>query len=275
MASCVPFRPLEGEPIRLVRHVLRWIVLGTIVGVLAGLSSAALLTTLTWATDRRVANPWLLYLLPLGVCHRTRLSLPGPSRRDGQCRVGVRAGQCGLHPTRAHSPTSACGHRCLVAGTAIDRWSGGDRADTRRRQPRIPRALAAPRRARHCRWNGNHRRRVRAQVGLHSGHRRGGLPRRRGDAVVRDRCDPGGDDGAGPRGSDSVAGGDWVRRRVRRGCQHSLGVHGDGGRVVRGRGGHPVCDRTCDVVRLFVPRRDLPHPTGRRSEGSGHAGRSI
>ncbi len=61
-----PRSPLEGEPIRLVRYVLRWTVLGTIVGVLAGLSSAALLTTLTWATDRRVASPWLLYLLPLG-----------------------------------------------------------------------------------------------------------------------------------------------------------------------------------------------------------------
>jgi H+/Cl- antiporter ClcA len=46
--------------------VLRWIVLGTIVGVLAGLSSAAFLETLTWATDRRLAAPWLLYLLPLG-----------------------------------------------------------------------------------------------------------------------------------------------------------------------------------------------------------------
>lgn len=58
--------PLVGEPIRLLRRVLRWIALGAIAGVLAGLSSAAFLETLTWVTDRRVANPWLLYLLPLG-----------------------------------------------------------------------------------------------------------------------------------------------------------------------------------------------------------------
>ncbi|MBL8163433.1 MAG: chloride channel protein [Anaerolineae bacterium] len=38
--------------------------LGGLVGVLAGISSAAFLLALDWATQTRVANPWLLYLLP-------------------------------------------------------------------------------------------------------------------------------------------------------------------------------------------------------------------
>jgi len=45
--------------------VARWVVLGSIVGVLAGLSSAAFLAMLDWVTDTRVDQPWLLWLLPL------------------------------------------------------------------------------------------------------------------------------------------------------------------------------------------------------------------
>ena len=44
---------------------LRWIALGSIVGVLAGLSSAAFLELLDWVTDTRIEQPWLLWLLPL------------------------------------------------------------------------------------------------------------------------------------------------------------------------------------------------------------------
>ena len=51
---------------RLVAHLLRWIVLGAVVGVLAGLSSAAFLQTLTWATNLRLDHGWLLFLLPVG-----------------------------------------------------------------------------------------------------------------------------------------------------------------------------------------------------------------
>jgi len=43
---------------------LRWIVIGVVVGVIAGLASAALLVTLTWATDTRLDHGWLLWLLP-------------------------------------------------------------------------------------------------------------------------------------------------------------------------------------------------------------------
>ena len=45
-------------------HLLRWIVLGAASGVLAGLSSAAFLEVLNWATGRRLEHGWLLYLLP-------------------------------------------------------------------------------------------------------------------------------------------------------------------------------------------------------------------
>jgi len=50
---------------RLVVVLLRWILLGGLVGVLAGLSSAAFLVSLEWATDTFDSTPWLLYLLPL------------------------------------------------------------------------------------------------------------------------------------------------------------------------------------------------------------------
>lgn len=46
------------------RHIGRWIVVGSVVGVLAGLSSAAFLTSLDWATRTRSDLPWLLWLLP-------------------------------------------------------------------------------------------------------------------------------------------------------------------------------------------------------------------
>lgn len=55
-----------AEQFRLVVHLLRWILLGAVVGVLAGLSSAAFLQTLTWATDLRLDHGWLIFLLPLG-----------------------------------------------------------------------------------------------------------------------------------------------------------------------------------------------------------------
>jgi H+/Cl- antiporter ClcA len=46
-------------------HLVRWVGLGAVVGVLAGVSSWALLKALVWATDLRLADPWLLFLLPL------------------------------------------------------------------------------------------------------------------------------------------------------------------------------------------------------------------
>lgn len=59
-------RDVSSEQVRLVGHLLRWVVLGSIVGVLAGLSSAAFLEALDWATEQRVEHRWLLALLPAG-----------------------------------------------------------------------------------------------------------------------------------------------------------------------------------------------------------------
>ncbi len=46
-------------------YLLKWIALGTIVGVIAGLGSAAFLRALDWATRTRQAHGWLLFGLPL------------------------------------------------------------------------------------------------------------------------------------------------------------------------------------------------------------------
>ncbi len=45
--------------------LVKWIVLGSVVGVLSGTASALFLVTLNWATTVRTANPYLLFLLPL------------------------------------------------------------------------------------------------------------------------------------------------------------------------------------------------------------------
>ncbi len=50
---------------QLIAHLVKWIGLGSVVGVLAGFSSAAFLVTLDWVTDIRLTHPWLLWLLPL------------------------------------------------------------------------------------------------------------------------------------------------------------------------------------------------------------------
>ncbi len=54
-----------GEQGRLIAHLLKWIVLGTVVGVLAGAASTRFLVSLDWATNARDAHPWLLFGLPL------------------------------------------------------------------------------------------------------------------------------------------------------------------------------------------------------------------
>ena len=54
---------------RLVLHLLRWVALGSVVGVLAGLSSAAFLWALDLATAAFDEHPGLLYGLPVaGLC---------------------------------------------------------------------------------------------------------------------------------------------------------------------------------------------------------------
>jgi H+/Cl- antiporter ClcA/PII-like signaling protein len=56
------------EQVRTGRYLLKWTVLGSVVGLLAGTASALFLLSLQWATEERIAVPWLLYLLPVGGC---------------------------------------------------------------------------------------------------------------------------------------------------------------------------------------------------------------
>lgn len=49
----------------LAKYLLRWLVFGSAVGALAGLSSGGFLLSLEWATETRLAHSWLLFLLPV------------------------------------------------------------------------------------------------------------------------------------------------------------------------------------------------------------------
>lgn len=53
-----------GEHALLLLSVLKWLLLGGVVGVLSGTASAAFLAALEWVTSTRMAHPWLLFLLP-------------------------------------------------------------------------------------------------------------------------------------------------------------------------------------------------------------------
>src|SRR5260370_36393879 len=57
-----------GEQVRITRYLLKWAALSASVGVLGGSASALFLVSLDYATAARLAQPWLLYLLPLGGC---------------------------------------------------------------------------------------------------------------------------------------------------------------------------------------------------------------
>jgi H+/Cl- antiporter ClcA len=59
----IGFDPLEQ--VQLIAHMLRWVALGSLVGVLAGLASTVFLMSLDWATETFDEQGWLLYLLPL------------------------------------------------------------------------------------------------------------------------------------------------------------------------------------------------------------------
>ena len=53
------------EPLSRAIHVVRWVALAVVVGTISGLLSAAFIESLNWATDTRVDNTWLVWLLPL------------------------------------------------------------------------------------------------------------------------------------------------------------------------------------------------------------------
>ncbi len=54
-----------GEQLALVRHLLRWVALGCLVGVLSGVASTVFLVSLRWATEAFDTHGWLLAILPL------------------------------------------------------------------------------------------------------------------------------------------------------------------------------------------------------------------
>ena len=54
------------EQIGIGRYLLKWIFLASLVGILSGSASALFLVCLGWATETRIEQPWLLYLLPVG-----------------------------------------------------------------------------------------------------------------------------------------------------------------------------------------------------------------
>jgi H+/Cl- antiporter ClcA len=63
MKQLLPLNPLEFW--LFLRSTAKWLVLASLVGILAGTASAIFLIALAWVTETRVSQPWLLYLLPL------------------------------------------------------------------------------------------------------------------------------------------------------------------------------------------------------------------
>jgi H+/Cl- antiporter ClcA len=62
------FRWHPSEQVRIGRFLLKWTLLASAVGVLAGSASAVFLLSLEYATAAREDCPWLLYLLPFAGC---------------------------------------------------------------------------------------------------------------------------------------------------------------------------------------------------------------
>ncbi len=65
MRNLILPRPIRPEQIVTLRDVIKWILLGCVVGVLAGASSALFIALLRRVTDIRLENPNLILLLPV------------------------------------------------------------------------------------------------------------------------------------------------------------------------------------------------------------------
>jgi H+/Cl- antiporter ClcA len=59
------FRIHPPEHWATLKTIVKWVVLGSAVGVLSGTASAIFLRALEWATEFRLANPYLLFFLPV------------------------------------------------------------------------------------------------------------------------------------------------------------------------------------------------------------------
>jgi H+/Cl- antiporter ClcA len=49
-----------------ITYIAKWLIIGSAIGILAGTSSALLLTALEWATAWRESHLWVIWLLPIG-----------------------------------------------------------------------------------------------------------------------------------------------------------------------------------------------------------------
>ena len=56
----------QSEPFIALPHLIKWLPISFVVGILAGTASAALLVSLEWATDWRESHRWIIAFLPLG-----------------------------------------------------------------------------------------------------------------------------------------------------------------------------------------------------------------
>ena len=59
------FHLQPGDFVAVLRLIAKWTLLGSLVGLLAGTASAIFLTSLAWATQLRLDQPWLIGWLPL------------------------------------------------------------------------------------------------------------------------------------------------------------------------------------------------------------------
>jgi H+/Cl- antiporter ClcA len=119
MSENTSWRRKAGEQAAVAVYALKWLPLSVGIGAPVGLASAAFLLTLDWATGRRVANPWLLYLLPaagalVGLVYH---SFGGESHRGHDLLIEQ------IHEPRAGVPRRM--GPLVFAGTVITHLFGG------------------------------------------------------------------------------------------------------------------------------------------------------
>jgi H+/Cl- antiporter ClcA len=56
----------QFEPFIAFPHLIKWLPISVVAGILAGIASAALLASLEWATNWRESHRWIIAFLPLG-----------------------------------------------------------------------------------------------------------------------------------------------------------------------------------------------------------------
>jgi H+/Cl- antiporter ClcA len=63
--ACLPLSLVENEQVRMLLNLVRWLLIASVAGALAGSASALLLASLTWATNVRESHKWIIALLPI------------------------------------------------------------------------------------------------------------------------------------------------------------------------------------------------------------------